>query len=222
MDEIKKEPTDSTAIATPTATTAAPGSPLTQAHDATPTTDSDAKPATIPTSTIIAPDTQSSATSPASSTTTTSAPTLPTSARLGLTANPHRPQVLVAKILAMLLDNSTAIAEHRLRPHTLSQLNRLRAQLLEYSFFSADHQPHELRPRLRTSRISFADTILLMARLFRVILTRGPLSEEDTKERIEVRNACLDQPFFKRSLVGSARPFVDDDGFHDEGCDVSG
>lgn len=136
-----------------------------------------------------------------------------------ITRRRHLPQVLVAKLLTMILQNGTAIATQQPRPNSLAPLNALRAELLLHCpFFDPEHKPGELSPRTRRSQISFAEVVVLMARLIRVLMKQGGLSEAETRERVEVRNACLDQPFFDRELVGSARPFAREDGFVDEGC----
>ena len=95
----------------------------------------------------------------------------------------------------------------------------LRSQLLEDPFFDDLHRPEELRPRLRSSRILFMDIVVLLARLLRVLMRQGPLTDIERDERINVRNGCMNQPFFQRRLINSARPFVDED-FEDEGCVV--
>lgn len=135
----------------------------------------------------------------------------------------HLPQVLAAKILTMILENGIAIATHQLRPHDTLALNALRRDLLLHcEFFNAAHQPEELGPRTRRSQVSFADIVVLTARLMRVLMKNGALTEAEERERVAVRNECFDQPFFDRGLVGSARPFVDDgeEGFVDEEVDV--
>ena len=130
--------------------------------------------------------------------------------------------LLVARILTMVLDNGTALATRRPRPHSVGSLNILRSQLLEDPFFDNLHRPEELRPRLRTSRILFMNIVVLMARLLRVLMRQGPLTDTERAERIDVRNECMNQPFFHRRLINSARPFVDEDfeDFEDEGCVV--
>ena len=64
------------------------------------------------------------------------------------------------------------------------------------------------------------DLVVLLARLMRVLMRRPTaLGEAELAERIEVRNACLDQPFFQRWVESSTRPFSDE-GDEDEGCKV--
>ena len=135
------------------------------------------------------------------------------------TPSPRQPSPLVvARILTMVLENGTALAMHRTRPHSIAALNELRAQLLQDPFFDMDYQPDELAPRTRPGRILFMNIVVMMAKLLRVLMRQAPLTEEELAERISVRNECLDQPFFDRSRASSARPFVDDDDFEDEGC----
>lgn len=69
----------------------------------------------------------------------------------------------------------------------------------------------------------FTEVVVLLARLVRVLIRGGTavaLDENELRERIEVRNACLDQTFFQRGAVG--RPFGDGEGevFVDEGCEA--
>lgn len=136
-------------------------------------------------------------------------------------ASHHRqlPHIIVAKMLTMVLQNGMALAAHETRPNTLLALTTLRRDLLLHCpFFDPEHKPDELRPRIRPSQISFTGLVVLMARLLRVMMKQGALTEEEVAERVEVRNECLDQRFFNRALVVSARPFVGDDGFVDEAC----
>lgn len=47
------------------------------------------------------------------------------------------------------------------------------------------------------------DLVVLVARLMRVLMRREPLTtEEERREMVEVRNACLDERFFDRSQDG--------------------
>lgn len=131
----------------------------------------------------------------------------------------HPSSLLVARILTMVLENGASLAMRRARPHCVAALNALRAQLLQDPFFDDLHQPEELGLRLRTSRILFMDLVVLLAKLLRVLMRIPPLTEDEMAERVKVRNDCLNQPFFNRTLAYSARPFVDDD-FDDEGCFV--
>ena len=50
-------------------------------------------------------------------------------------------------------------------------------------------------------------------------MRQDPLDEEALAERINVRNECLDQPFFHRARVNSDRPFADEES-EDEGVSV--
>lgn len=140
------------------------------------------------------------------------------------TTNPHRhhlPQLLVARILTLVLQNGIALVQHQPRPHSVAALNALRAALLQHTpFFDPAHDAAELGPRTRRSAISFADLVVLLARLMRVLMKQGGLTEGEARERAEVRRECLDLPFFDREGLGSARPFGDEDGFRDEGCVV--
>lgn len=155
-----------------------------------------------------------------------SSPTQNASPPNSVTTQPPRrqlPQILVAKILTMILQNATALVTHQPRSHNIAQLNILRSELVLYSpFFDPTHKPEELRLRTRRAQISFTDIVVLMARLMKVLISRGMEEEgdEQRRERMEVRNECLDLPFFQRSEVESARPFGDGDqeGFEDEGC----
>lgn len=64
------------------------------------------------------------------------------------------------------------------------------------------------------------DLVVLLAKLMRVLMRNDDsLSEGELAERIAVRNACLDQPFFQRWTGSSARPFSDE-VVEDEGCEV--
>lgn len=60
------------------------------------------------------------------------------------------------------------------------------------------------------------DVVVLMARLVRVFMRHDPLTLDEVRERVEIRNECLDQPFFDRGRVNEPRPFVDDNA-EDEG-----
>ena len=153
---------------------------------------------------------------------TTGTATAPASSEQS-TPRRRTPQVLVAKMLTMILQNGTALALQRPRLHSVAALNALRTELLLHTpFFDPLHQPAELGPRTRRPPVSFMDIAVLMARLMRVLMKQqqGALTEAERRERVEVRNECLDQPFFDRALVGSARPFGDEEGFMDEGCVV--
>ena len=127
--------------------------------------------------------------------------------------------LLVAKILAMCLQNGVALALRQPRPFAIVLVNVLRSRLLRDPFFDEEHRPEELTVRTRPSRILFMDITVLLARLMRVLMRQNPLDEEATRERIAVRNECLDQPFFQRERVNSLRPFTDDD-FEDEAAVV--
>lgn len=151
----------------------------------------------------------------APATTTTPSPTPPAPRRR------HLPQVLVAKILTLVLQNGVAMAQHQPRPRSVAALNALRTELLLHSpFFDPEHHAAELEPRTRRSAISFTDLVVLLARLMRVLMKQGELTAGEGRERLEVRRECLDLPFFDRGLVGSETPFADDEGFTDEACVV--
>ena len=126
--------------------------------------------------------------------------------------------ILTARILTMVLQNGLATAMHIPRPHSVAALNRVRSQLLQDPFFDEDYRPDELAYRTRPGSISFMSIVVMMARLMRVLNRHTPLTEDELAERINVRNDCLNQPFFDRARVDSARPFVDDEDFEDEGC----
>ena len=137
------------------------------------------------------------------------------------TSNPQQPSpLLVARVLTMVLENGIALAMRRTRPHSIAALNGIRTQLLQDSFFDEAYRTDELAPRTRPSRILFMDLVVLMAKLQRVLMRQAPLTEDEMAERINVRNECLIQPFFDRRRANSARPFVDDDDFEDEGVFV--
>lgn len=119
----------------------------------------------------------------------------------------------------MVLENSIAAAGRRQRPHSVQALNALRAQLLQDDFFDPNHDPVELRLRRSANTILFVDLAVLLARIMRVLMRRGPLHEDEIHERIAVRNEALDQPFFDRSTAGSVHPFTRQEP-EDEGCSV--
>jgi hypothetical protein len=131
----------------------------------------------------------------------------------------------------MILQNAFAHALRQPKPHSVPNLNALRTALLRDEFFNGDHQTTELRPRNRGGRILFTDLVVLLARLLKVLILRGPNGEgrtsypaEELRERIEVRNLCLDQPFFDRERRDGGGPFggdSDEEGeVGDEGCVV--
>lgn len=76
------------------------------------------------------------------------------------------------------------------------------------------------------------DVIVLMARLVRVLMKMqrqgmngGMGAGEDDEERVSVRNACLDEPFFQRAWggrppFGGAPGTADGEEVDDEGCVV--
>lgn len=120
----------------------------------------------------------------------------------------------------MIIEN--AISHYRRQPqprrHSLGSLNALRAHLLQDPFFDPQYRTEELAVRARPATIIFSDMVVLMAKLMRVLMrerSTDPLNEEELAERIDVRNACLDQPFFDRARINSDRPFgpspVDDE-----------
>lgn len=128
--------------------------------------------------------------------------------------------ILAARILTMVLQNGSAVAMRRQRPHGVTAVNAVRSQLLQDPFFDEDYRPDELAQRTRPSRVMFLDLVVLMAKLMRVLMRPLPLTEEQLAERITVRNECLNQPFFDRARINNERPFVDDDDFDDEACSV--
>lgn len=130
--------------------------------------------------------------------------------------------LLVAAILHMILRNALARALRRPRPCATATLNHARAALLADPFFDRQQQPHELRPRRRPAPLAFDDAVVLCARLLRVLMASarpGPLSPADKAERLAVRNAVLDQPFFDPARPASGNPFADDP-FEDDACFV--
>ncbi len=76
------------------------------------------------------------------------------------------------------------------------------------------------------------DLVVLLGKLVRVLMREGPraqggsrgvrseLRAGEMEERVEVRNACLDQPFFQRWVAGSGRPFGGAEEEVDEGVEV--
>ena len=44
----------------------------------------------------------------------------------------------------------------------------------------------------------FADMVVLMAKVIRVLMFRMPLTEQQMRERIAVRREALSEPFFDR------------------------
>lgn len=127
--------------------------------------------------------------------------------------------LLVARILQMVLENSIAATSRRQRPHSVQALNALRAQLLEDDFFDPSHDSAELRFRRSASTILFTDLTVLLARIMRVLMRRGPLHEEEVHERVTVRNEALDQPFLDRNTAGDGHPFTRQEP-EDEGCSL--
>lgn len=136
---------------------------------------------------------------------------------LQLLNNQPSSSLIVAKILQMVLENSIAAISRRQRPHSVQALNVLRTQLLRDDFFDPNHNPTELRVRRSASTILFMDLAVLLARMMRVLMRRGPLHEDDVTERVAVRNEALDQPFFDRSTAGDGHPFTRQEP-EDEGC----
>lgn len=129
-----------------------------------------------------------------------------------------QPYLLVASILQMVLRNGIAAAINRPKPCSVASLNILRTQLLqEEPFFDPNHKLEELTPRTRPSRILFVDIVVLLTRLMRVLMRQGVLSDEQKAERVAVRNAVLDQPFFDRERPASQNPFAEEP-FEDEAC----
>jgi hypothetical protein len=133
----------------------------------------------------------------------------------------QRSPLLVARIMSMLMQNGIAMAMSQTRPHSVFALNTLRSQLLQDPFFDELHNPEELSGRLRSSSILFVDVVVLMARLLRVLIRQAPMKDEEENERVNVRNECMEQPFFDRRLINSNRPFSDEDfDDEDEACFV--
>ena len=133
----------------------------------------------------------------------------------------QRSPLLVARIISMLMQNGIAMAMRQPRPYSVIALNTLRSQLLQDPFFDELHHPEELSGRLRSSSILFMDVVVLMGRLLRVLIRQAPLTDEEENERSDIRNECMDQPFFDRRLINSNRPFSDEDfDDEDEACFV--
>ncbi|KAK3109972.1 hypothetical protein LTR53_016215 [Teratosphaeriaceae sp. CCFEE 6253] len=145
--------------------------------------------------------------------------------------------LLLAHLLQLLLRNGIAGALRLPRPCTLATCHALRARLLRDPFFDPAHRAHELAPppgpRLRRSKILFADLVVLMARVLRVLMLPQPppqpqqhdedvagvegLTEAQGRERVAVRQEALGQPFFDRGVRGPGNPFAEP-GVEDEGC----
>ena len=117
----------------------------------------------------------------------------------------------------MVVRNGIARAMNKPTPCSVVSLNDWRTQLLQDTFFDRDSDPDELTAMIRPSRIMLADVVVLLATLMRVLMRRGPLSEDEQTERTAVRNEVLNQPFFDRERAPSRNPFAEDP-FDDEGC----
>lgn len=130
----------------------------------------------------------------------------------------------VLKIMVMTTENFIASCRHQpTRPYSLTTLNAVRTQLLQDPFFDPCHRVDEIARRSKPSEnIKFTDMLVLFSRLMRVLMrdqSANRLSEEELIERIDVRNACLDETFFDRGRVNPSRPFNHDQNI-DEGCFV--
>lgn len=121
----------------------------------------------------------------------------------------------------MILRNGLAASLAQPRPCSLPSILKTRSLLLQDPFFNRDFRPEELRPRIRGARIMLVEFALLLAKVFGVLAGVGRGSEEEAgKERMEVRNAALDQPFFDRERVGDGNPFLEEEVDDDEGYSV--
>ncbi|KAK5110776.1 hypothetical protein LTR85_000721 [Meristemomyces frigidus] len=127
--------------------------------------------------------------------------------------------LLAVGILDMTLRNAIASATSRPRPFGIPVINNMRAQLLQDAFFDPTHCPEELAPRLRPSNMLLTDTVVLLAKVIRVLRRQDPPTEDERVDRIAVRNKALIQPFFDRGRPARPNPFADD-LFEDEACFV--
>ena len=109
--------------------------------------------------------------------------------------------VTMSGILQMVLRNGIANAVHTpTRPCTSTDLNKFRTVLLRDPFFDPRIQAEELSSHLQPNENSmlFADLVVLMARIIRVLMFHAPLTETQMRERVAVRKDALSEPFFDR------------------------
>lgn len=131
--------------------------------------------------------------------------------------------IYIARISIMVLVNGTSRQSGYRGPFSARQVNALRTQLLPDPFFDRGHRPEELAPQIRPNPVHYHEIVLLLARLQRVLSRPGPLTREETAERVAARNEALNQPFFDRAQPQTDSPFTgisaehEDEGFFEQG-----
>lgn len=125
-------------------------------------------------------------------------------------SRPEQPQqqksshYLVGTLLRVVLASGLAVRPSQPPTVHYAEIDAARQELLAISFFDPRHKPHELT-RVRRNpaeKVSFSDTVVVLARLLKIIIRENsamqPLTEAEMTERLEVRNMVMSQAFFDR------------------------